>query len=208
VAEYLKSNFNSNLNSESVTWDFILSDKYIQQILSTRNGKPYLMEAIPRLFPKTKCDKKFPGLVIKPIPSEESLRIDHLAQKVESTLEALPDEILPDSLLISVIFKALEIGTLTIESALKTLQHHGITLRAEYHFQKELQEPMNPDVPPNLSNETENKLPSEPTPSDSTLFQQHSTIEDSYHGATKPCRKPLRLSQFNFSTCQIVGSSS
>lgn len=108
---------------------------------------------------------------------EESLRIDRLAQKVESTLEALPDEKLPDSLLISIIFKALEIGTLTMESALKTLQHHGITLRAEYHFQKELQEPMNPDVQTNLSNETENNLLSEPTPSNSSLFQQRS--EDS-----------------------------
>jgi len=178
VAEYLKSNFNSNLDSESVTWDFILSDKNIQQILSTRNGKPFLMDVIPRLFSKTKCDKNFPGLVIKPILSEESLRIDRLAQEVESTLEALPDETLPDSLLISIIFKALEIGTLTMESALKTLQHHGITLRAEYHFQKELQEPMNPDVQTNLSNETENNPP-EPTPSNSSLFQQHSAIEDS-----------------------------
>jgi len=76
--------------------------------------------------------------MIKPIPSEESLRIDRLAQNVESTLEALPpNEILPDPLLINVVFKALEIGTLTMESALKTLEHHGITLRAEYHFQKD-----------------------------------------------------------------------
>jgi hypothetical protein len=85
-----------------------------------------------------------------------------------------------------------------MESALKTLQHHGITLRAEYNFQKEPLEPMNLDVQTNLStSDTEINLLSETTPSNSSLFQPLSANEDN---PTMEPQIPVTESSFYFPT--------
>lgn len=87
-----------------------------------------------------------------------------MAQQIDSTLKELRTKKISDSFFLMIIFKALEIGTLTSETALSTLQTHGFALRPEYaHSQKDLPEPMNIDVENSFSNDTETTFLSETT---------------------------------------------